>query len=42
MVVFDEAESVRVALRATKSRSVVEWSLPESEEPMGVKGEGLF
>ena len=39
MVVFDGAESVQAALRASKSRSVVEWSLPESDEPIGVKGE---
>jgi hypothetical protein len=38
MVLFEEAEAVEAALQAAQSQALVEWSLPESDEPTGVKG----
>ncbi|KAG1679952.1 hypothetical protein FOA52_007016 [Chlamydomonas sp. UWO 241] len=37
MVLFEAVEAVEAALQAAQSQALVEWSLPESDEPAGVK-----
>jgi hypothetical protein len=38
MVVFGDPMGVALALKAAEEQLVVEWRVPESEEPIGVKG----
>lgn len=38
MVVFVDSMSVTLALKAADEQLVVEWRVPESDGPIGVKG----
>ena len=38
MVVFEDSMSVTLALKAADEQLVVEWRVPESDGPIGLKG----
>jgi hypothetical protein len=41
MVVFEDNHAIEAALLAAKSKSIVEWRLPDLGEPAGVKCEKI-
>jgi hypothetical protein len=42
MIVFEEPAAIQQALSAATTGAIVEWTLPESDEPVGIKGEDQY